>query len=66
MPKKKEKQIVEIHIYVHQESKLPSGGGGKVATYVSQCTCNLYKGSGTSFEACPIHPNGWHYPTTIC
>ena len=52
--KKENKQIVEIHIYVHTPYN-PSGTGGGLGTFYNQCTCGTYKGNGAP---CPIHPNG--------
>lgn len=61
--KKEKKQIVEIHIYVHQSN--PNGVGGGNSTQFNQCTCDIYKGSGTASSSCPVHPNGKYPPPNV-
>jgi len=55
--KKEKKQIVEIHIYIHQDGSLSSGSG---TSYAFQCTCGKI---GTTSVPCPVHPTNPHYPT---
>lgn len=45
--KREKKQIIEIHIYVHQQSINPNGAG-----YFSQRTCGQ---KGTTTPYCPTH-----------
>jgi hypothetical protein len=61
--KKENKQIVEIHIYVHQNNPNSAGGGG--GTFYYQCTCaqRAINPNGTS-SPCPVHPLNQPYYVT--
>lgn len=58
--KKENKQIVEVHVYIHNTNT--NGAGGYIPP---RCTCNDYKGNGPTSAPCPVHPNGqWNNITT--
>lgn len=58
--KKENKQVIEIHIYVHQNNLNGAAGTG---IYYTSCTCGTYKGGLTS-APCPVHPLNPPYVVT--